>query len=515
MRPTLFDSGASGPLFAAARARACALSVCGLLACSPDGPSSMADGPPPAALPILWQSADTMPVAATDAPPALCARAGDDVVRDVFCRAGAAPIRDLLSLQSALGVNTFPPISEDVPLPPGSPPPTDLVVFLGLSTALSGHLVSPINPRVILMGGPTQLAFQRGSQKVELVSLDRATNALNFYLLSFTQACNRTPGGCTPGDLFTPRIETAWERVRLDDADDLENTPLDCRQCHQRGRAQPILLMREHRAPWTHFFSAITPGAAPVLGVTGSDLLRDFLDAQGDEPYANVPVTYAKGTAGFFLEGTVERLQPLFFDSALIDLERGTYDPPAPSAVLRRSPTWDRAYAAFKRGEQLALPHFDARPVDPAKFAQRSEAYRRYRAGELPAEALPDLADVFPDDPQQRAEIGLQTEPDATPAEALIQACAPCHNDVLNQTISRARFNVALSRLDARARAVAVERLTRPPSDPGVMPPAGARALPPAVRARLIAYLRSNVRPAEDDALLDHAAELGMMGGGR
>jgi hypothetical protein len=43
--------------------------------------------------------------------------------------------------------------------------------------------------------------------------------------------------------------------------------------------------------------------------------------------------------------------------------------------------------------------------------------------------------------------LGSQTEPDATPSEAPVQICGSCHNDVLDQTISRARFNIDLKRI--------------------------------------------------------------------
>ena len=103
-----------------------------------------------------------------------------------------------------------------------------------------------------------------------------------------------------------------------------------------------------------------------------------------------------------------------------------------------------------------------ARPI-PTSRRTLTDAYRRYRAGELAADELPDLADIFPDDPLVRAQIGLQTEPDATPADALIQACGSCHNDVLDQTISRARFNIDLARLDRAAIERAIERIELPP----------------------------------------------------
>jgi mono/diheme cytochrome c family protein len=189
--------------------------------------------------------------------------------------------------------------------------------------------------------------------------------------------------------------------------------------------------------------------------------------------------------------------------------EAGYASAPLPSA------TWYRNYEAFKRGEQLALPHFAPMPTDPEKQARLSAAYSSYRAGAMGVEELPDLADIFPDDPEVRAEIGLQTSPDATPAEALVQACGSCHNDVLDQSISRARFNIDLARMSRSELDLAIERLKAEPGAEGAMPPLGRRRLEQQARAELIAYLESNVRSNEDDALLGRAAQIGMMGGGK
>ena len=446
--------------------------------------------------------------------PALCARAGDDAVRDLFCKGPPRSLTSLRELQEALAINPFPAAfteEQSAAVEPNSF--IDGVVYMGHSTALAGHLVSPINPRLILIGTETFMAFQRGVQQVEIVGFDRQRFGFNFYLLSFTQACNARPTGCVPGDLFTPRIEADWTAFELRDDEELKNTPADCRQCHQRGREEPILLMRELIGPWTHFFEPTSAVMQPpTLGAAGRELVEDFIAAKGVETYAGVPAVVARHTAGLTLQNAVDPQQPLDFDSALIAEERRTFYYEGP---LLRSATWDRAYEAFKRGEQLALPHFDARPTDPAKQAKLTEAYRRVRTGELPLEQLPDLADIFPDDPRVRAETGLQTEPGATPRELLVQACASCHNDVLDQSISRARFNVALARMSRAERELAIARISLPRSGEGVMPPADARQLDAQGRAALIAYLRADTRPAEDDAFLARAAELGMMGGGR
>jgi hypothetical protein len=161
----------------------------------------------------------------------------------------------------------------------------------------------------------------------------------------------------------------------------------------------------------------------------------------------------------------------------------------------------------------LALPYFDPRPTDPTKQAALSDAYRRYRSGEIRAEGLPDLSDIYSDDGQARAEIGLQTEPSASPAQTLVQACGACHNDVLDQSISRARFSIALSRMDRAELDLAIARLQAPRASAGAMPPNVTRQLDPNCLQKLVDYMRQDLRLADDDALLDRAAHLGMAGG--
>lgn len=444
----------------------------------------------------------------------ICARPGQDAVRDLFCTSTPPTITSLRQLQDQLELNPFPAsltAAQSAAL--SSSTVLDSVVFMGLSTALAGQVVSPINPRMILLGAGTIMAFQRGVQHVELVSFDREERKFNFFLLSFEQACNDTDAGCSYGDLFSPRIEADWKRVVIEDDEDLKNTPLDCRQCHQRGSTEPVLLMRELRGPWLHFFQPVRSQdpADPYANAT-SPLAGDYAAAKGYESYGGLAGELTKFTAaGLFLQNAVTTGQPVLFDSEQIMLERGVLEAGG-AAMPRRSPTWDRAYAAFKRGEQLALPHFDERPTDAAKQAKLAAAYARYRAGELPVDQLPNLADIFPDDPHLRAELGLATEPEATPAEALIQACGSCHNQVLDQTLSRARFSIDLAQMTRAELDLALARIELPRDQPGAMPPPGFRQLTNEVRSRLTAYLRDNVRSSDDDVLLQRAARIGMMG---
>lgn len=457
--------------------------------------------------------------------PGFCARDGADAVRDVFCADDAPMISGLDDLKRALSLDTYQTSSasyrdmaEDggVTLAPTQPDSGVIlnlnIAFLGHSTALSGRLVTPINPRIIVMGQTTFLAFHRGVQRVELATRGRDDKRLRFYLVSFTQPCNQAPAHCSPGDLYTPRIESGWQNVQIQDDEDLKNTSADCRQCHQRGTDLPILLMRELSGPWMHFFAHDREDVKdmPYPEPLGKDLVHDYRRAKGEEPYAGVPSAILRGTIGLALEARVDIEQPLKFDANSILNERWPMGPNGFPAQPNRSAIWDRAYAAFKRGEQLAMPYFAGRATDLTKQAALSETYQRYLTGQLSADALPDLADIYPDDPQVRAEIGLQTEPGATAAEALIQACGPCHNDVLDQTVSRAQFNINLARLDPSERARAIDRIQRPAEAAGSMPPPDTRQLDAEARKKLVEYLASDTRSPDDDALLARAAALGM-----
>jgi hypothetical protein len=268
--------------------------------------------------------------------------------------------------------------------------------------------------------------------------------------------------------------------------------------------------MRELQGPWTHFFAPPDQQPLPFPEPMGSDLSRDYLAAKADEVYGGIPANVLTYTVGFTLQTNVSPAQPLVFDGSAILNERWPWSPdgyaenPAPSA------TWNSAFDAWKRGEQLALPYHGGRATDPDKQAELTRAYRSFREGTLAADMLPDLADIYPDDPEVRAEMGLQNVPGASPAQLLVQACGSCHNDVLDQSISRARFNIAIGRLAANERAQAVSRLMLPRGSVAAMPPAGARQLDPDALEVLGDYLQHDTRPSEDDELLEHAAQRGM-----
>jgi hypothetical protein len=489
-----------------------ALLALSLAAASASCADHQADGDPGAVVTPIADEPSLFDPAAPFARPRLCdERPKSDAVRDLFCGQLMSPVRSLRQLEAGLALSALPDEIDDEKAESLAIDPhalVDNVVYLAHSTALSGQLVSSINPRAILLGRETFLAYQRGVQQVEVVAVDRDSGRLNFYLVSFAQACNDEPAGCTPGDLYTQAVERDWTDLALRDDESLKNTPLDCRQCHQRARTEPALLMRELRGPWTHFFAPDQDDPYdPASGVTGRTLARDFRRAKGGEAYAGLPALLTRHTAGAVLQNRVGSDQPVNFESEPIDAELNQCEL---EGRPRRSARWDASYQAFKRGEQLALPHFEARPFDPEKIEALSDAYTRYRRGEIERDELPDLSDVFPADARVRAELGLQTEPGAAPAELLVQACGACHNDVLDQSLTRARFNIALGRMSRAELDLAIARIQLPRQHGRAMPPHGTRQLDPEGEHRLIAYLLRDARSRADDALLEQAAALGM-----
>jgi hypothetical protein len=416
----------------------------------------------------------------------LCSRGRSDVVLDLFCREEVPRIRGLLDLREALELD--------------APGYEQGFAITAHSTSLVSRSVSALNPRVIFIREPdergqelTFMAFARGEQFSEMAVRDRISGELQFYLLTFEQACNET--ACGPGDLLTERAEVGWRNVNVYAEEDLENTPRDCRVCHQtEGPGTPKLLrMQELEPPWNHWFYSFVPG--------GRTVIRDYLAAKGEEMFAglsaeDIALRSQPGILRAALFFANPGPQPNLFVSADIEqeviesaAERGG-NQPEDNSVPGESETWNAIYARSKRGEAIAVPYHDVKVTDPNKLANMTAAYTDYRAGELPADSLPDIRDVFPDDEMLLARMGFATEPGMDAKEVLMQACAQCHNDRLDQTLSRARFNVDLSKVSRAVRDRAIARLQLPLDDPQVMPPSGFRHLSDDAKQELIELLQ-------------------------
>jgi hypothetical protein len=138
----------------------------GVLGCSADDAPSKSSQPP------SQESSEKKPLVPLYAgAPAFCEREGADAVRDVFCGEEPPKFRGLAELESALGI-VFGSTDSYESASSGVVGLADqaVSVVLSHSTALGGDVVSPINPRAILIGGGSVLAFNRGAQQVEIAS---------------------------------------------------------------------------------------------------------------------------------------------------------------------------------------------------------------------------------------------------------------------------------------------------------------------------------------------------------
>jgi hypothetical protein len=415
----------------------------------------------------------------------LCARGYGDPITHAFC-GGATP--SLTSVSDVLKLFGFvfkpgPYVQGQTSGFNGNPS----FMFTAQSTSLSTRRVSQINPRAILFTPPlargrmtgapqpnpsyVAIGYTRGEQAFELVAKDPTANGgkgdLRFFLLKYEQACNTQAGGCTNGDLYTPAAESGFTDWSLYDDEDLKDTTLDCRQCHQPGGpgTPKILRMQELERPWQHWM---------YNDSTGITALRaDFHAAHGTtEPYAGIPAGALDHGDVQQLEGFVEnngfQAQPNEFQGVKILAEL--------TATPGSSATWQGLYQGSEGGQFIPVPYYDFRATDPTKVQALATQYAAVAAGTVPASQLGNMSDVFSD----AAERAMTHKPAAglTGRQILVQICQQCHNARLDQTISRASFDV--EKLDTLSRAEkdeAIRRITLPVNDCSHMPPTRFRDL--------------------------------------
>lgn len=354
----------------------------------------------------------------------------NSVIR-AFCQDKKRPT-SLLDLQQSLGVD-----------------PANFQGFAATahSSSLIARFVSAINPRVInfvtnrAAGGNAAsfvtTGFARGEQIVEVIASNPEDSSLEFFIVTFSQACNSRPNGCNFGDLLTPSIETDWTGVSLYQDEDLKNTVFDCRQCHQpEGLSAPKkLLMQELTNPWNHWIQT---------GNANNVLLSDYQAAHGTtETYAGIPGANMRNSAPAALERFIRANTPnggnlpSLFDSRTIAREL--------SQTPGNSATWNSIFERSVRGEIIAVPYYDLRITDDTLLAKFTKQYTDFREGRIQASAMEDHRKVLKQEPKELAAMGFGVPSDLSPDKILTMACAQCHNAKLDQTISRAKFDVNLS----------------------------------------------------------------------
>ena len=451
---------------------------------------------------------DALPKGA-DARAILCAPPlGQDVVVSHLCTPTPPQLRGIRDLQAVLGFGFANPSAT------GSNGGTDgnpVYAITGHSSSLVLSGVSTVNPRTVICrdfgkinvkrGDPTPanpnffacMGFTRGDNIVEVATTDAGNGDLNFYIIKFETACSLAHT-CTPADLFMPAVEQEWvEYNAYEDDPFLKNTILDCRQCHQNGGATlPFLRLQETTAPFTHFFSNSIDG--------GKALLNDFWAAHGQtEDYGPIPAALIAGSDGGKLAAFVQaegflgaQVNP--FPSAAIEAEVQQSSPrqPVSNALAGKSSIWQTLFVAFQNGTAIPPPYHDVKVTDATKLAVFTSAYQAVKAGTAGPETLPDVRDMFSDDPQIRAELSLGAVPGASVTQLFTSMCMQCHNDGLDQNLTRARFSVTAllaGKLTAAEKSEAIARLLRGAEELQLMPPKRFRSLTTDERQMMIKYL--------------------------
>lgn len=428
----------------------------------------------------------------------LCQRAGVmndsnpnfNAVTNAFCkeRRGIGNMNDLLA---ALGLDFKNPSASGTNGSNNNP----AFALLGHSSSIVARNVSAINPRAFVFspppGQPVSLpgyvvvGFARGEPFVEIAAASpKAGNKLSLYLLKFDIACEPN---CGNGDLLTPAIEKNWKGVSLYSDEDLKNTLMDCRHCHQPdGLSSPMMLrMQELEDPWTHWFRSDRPG--------GIALLQDYLRAHGDtEAYGGIPGVLIQKSDGRALEDLVKGqgfgAQPNVFDSRNIESEVQSSSnlQPQINKPKGRSGTWQNSFNRAFSGQFIPVPYHDVKVTDPDKLQYTTDEYKKFMTGATTV--LPDIRRVFLDDALE--DLTFVPKTGASGREVLVQTCAQCHQPKLDQSISRAKFDV--TRLDSMSREeknLAITRMNMSASNGLHMPPTSMRSLPDVARQAAIDFL--------------------------
>lgn len=454
---------------------------------TPGEPADAAAPTPPAtprgdAAPTSGPACTGNPTALLDQGPTqlakLCSRGYGDPITHAFCGATPPTVASVTDALKALGLDFQPgPYANGLTSGQHGNPS---FMLSAQSTSLTKRMVSQLNPRAIFftpplargrMTGPPKpnpsyeaMAFTRGDQAIELLAKDPTMNGgkgdIRFFFLKYEQACNSAPGGCTPGDLYTPAVESNFVSWSLYDDEDLKDTSLDCRQCHQpAGPGTPRMLrMQELQRPWQHWMYN------DALDV---DALRaDFHGAHGTaEAYGGIP-----GAAMDF--GDVQQLEAFVENNGFITQPNEFLGKAIASELAANgtSATWQSLYQGSAAGQFIPVPYFAPSATDPTLVQALGSQYAAVAAGTVPANQLGDMKNVFTD-PAQRAmthkpALGLSGR------QILTQICQQCHNSRLDQTISRSLFNVEI--LDTLPRAEkdeAIRRINLPQDQCSHMPP--------------------------------------------
>lgn len=409
---------------------------------------------------------------------AVCAKHYGDTISAKFCAGPTPPkLTSLADLEALLGLTVVPNPNNLATLN------TNVRVTLnGESTGLGIRSVNPITPRAFLSTPPLAnaqpnpnyqvLSFARGEPLVELVANDPAAQTLRFFLVRFHPACEAT--GCTHADLQTPTIESNWTSYTLYDDQSITNTTLDCLNCHQANGpgTKKILRMQEILNPWGHWFYPERPETLLIV--------QAFQTAHPAENYAGIPYQNVMPSRPFSLMQLLQNngfaTQPNAFDTLTINNER--------AASGGSSQTWAQIYAKSLAGLEIPVPYY-TNSFDPVKLSAMTTAYQQTMAGTLARDQMPDVSNTVLD--TALSDRSIRPKPGLDGRGIMVQMCQMCHNSLLDQTLSRARFNVEqLGQMSRAEKDMAIMRLQLPVDDRRAMPPSRFHELSAAERQLVI-----------------------------
>jgi hypothetical protein len=171
--------------------------------------------------------------------------------------------------------------------------------------------------------------------------------------------------------------------------------------------------------------------------------------------------------------------QPNKFDSIMIDQQM---------AATGSSPMWNALYAKSVAGTEIATPHWSVSPSAQPLLTQMIGAYQDVLAGRQPADSLPDISQTIPE--SAWAEMSIRPAPGLDGRGIMVHVCRHCHNSTLDQSISRAAFDVDnLAGMSRELKDRAIDRLLRPADDRRKMPPTRFHDLTDAERDLVIQEL--------------------------
>lgn len=419
-------------------------------------------------------------------------------IRDSFCGDVAPTLDSLRDLQAEVGL-AFDGPQGDVALLEGfrennlrqlvrlngrqGNPEWTLV---GSASSLGRREANNLNPRAIIFDKPRNqglmaMGFVRGDQFVEMIAQDHVTDELHFFLLTYQRACDLN-NSCSARDRFSEETENDWLSYTLYSDEELKNTIFDCLQCHQSGTPESpgskrSLLMQEFESPWEHWFMHRDRARA-------REMMVDYFDAHGtEERYAGIPPALIGG-------GDPRALQDFIIDNGFGD----GFDTEKSRQEARRSGRFtDGNLRELNEAGKIIQPPtrlLGRATMDNAKRIANIQGYKDFRAG-LRSDP-PIMTDSFPDSASGLADHYLRVTPGASGETIILQSCTQCHANHLDQTISRARFDVnSLSSMSDEELQVAQARINLAEDHLKVMPPTRFRTLSTDERARAVAYLQT------------------------